>query len=55
MGHKAEWRMVQEFERLEVEFRDAGFKLSAPPSSGPTLTLNPKWFKTDQWNDRKII
>ncbi|KAI3934761.1 hypothetical protein MKW92_015347, partial [Papaver armeniacum] len=55
MGHKPGWRMVQEFEKLEVEFRDKGFKLSVPSTSGPTRTLNPKWFETDQWNDQKII
>ncbi|KAI3865857.1 hypothetical protein MKX03_020605, partial [Papaver bracteatum] len=55
MGHKEGWRMAQEFEKLEVELRDNGFILSVPPSSGPTIALNPKWFEMDQWNDQKII
>ncbi|KAI3855165.1 hypothetical protein MKX03_022913, partial [Papaver bracteatum] len=50
MWHKAGWKMVQDFEKLEVEFRDKGFKLFTPSLSGPTLTLNPKWFEIDQWS-----
>lgn len=55
MGHKVGWKMTGNFDRLTVEFRDKGFKLTVPPESGPKTTLNPDWFKFDQWSDQKII
>lgn len=55
MGHKAGWRMTDQFKRLQAEFRYKGFSLTAPPSSGPTMTLSPEFLNFDQWNDQKII